>query len=57
MNLYTYIPPLSAHPISYFKGLIIGELLCYWLQNSDKQDFINITSLFIQRLVNRGQQL
>jgi len=57
MNLYTYIPPLSAHPNSCFKGLITGEILRYWCQNSNKNDFINITSLFIQRLVNRGHQI
>ena len=57
MNLYTYIPPLSAHPLSCFKGLITGELLCYWVQNSDKTDFQNITTQFIPRLVNRGHQL
>jgi len=57
MNLYTYIPPLSAHPNSCFKGLITGEILRYWCQNSNKKDFINITSLFIQRLVNQGHQI
>jgi hypothetical protein len=34
MNLYLYIPPLSAHPPSCFKGLITRELCRYWLQNS-----------------------
>jgi len=57
MNLYTYIPPLSAHPNSCFKGFITGEILRYWSQNSDKQDFVSITSQFIQRLVNRGHPL
>ena len=57
MNLYTYIPPLSAHPISCFKGLITGELLRYWVQNSDETNFQNITTQFIQCLVNRGHQL
>jgi hypothetical protein len=57
MKLYTYIPPLSAHPNSCFKGFITGEILCYWSQNSNKQDFISITPQLIQRLVNRGHQL
>jgi len=54
IHLYT---PLSAHSHSCFKGFITGEILCYWSQNSDKQDFVSITSQFIQRLVNRGHQL
>jgi hypothetical protein len=57
MNLSTYIPPLSAHPNSCFKGLITGEILRYWSQNSNKQDFISIASQFIQQLVNHGHQL
>jgi hypothetical protein len=57
MNLYTYIPPLSAHPNSCYKGMITGEILRYWCQNSNKKDFINITLLFIQRLVNQGHQI
>ncbi len=57
MNLYTYIPSLSAHPKSCFKGLIKGELLRYWLQNSEEKDFISTTSLFIHRLLARGHRL
>lgn len=34
MNLYLYIPLLSAHPPSCFKGLIASELHCYWIQNT-----------------------
>jgi hypothetical protein len=52
MKLYLYIPPLSAHPLGCFKSLITGELLRYWKQNSDPKDFIEITSLFIQRLLD-----
>jgi hypothetical protein len=56
MNLYLYIPPLSAHPKSCFKGLIMGETLRYWNQNSNKEDFINIMTSFISRLHARGHQ-
>jgi hypothetical protein len=56
-NLYLYIPPLSAHPISCFKGLITGEIYRYWLQNTDETDFIKITTNFILRLLQRGHQL
>ena len=57
LNLYLYIPPISAHPQSCFKGLITGELIRYWKQNSDQKDFINVTQLFIQRLVQRGYKV
>jgi hypothetical protein len=43
LNLYLYIPPLSAHPTSCFKGFITGEILRYWNQNSNKEDFITLT--------------
>ncbi len=57
LNLYLYIPPISAHPTSCFKGLIVREFLHYWNQNSSEQDFINITSNFISRLLQRGHLL
>ena len=42
MNLYLYITPLSAYPTSCFKGLIHGETLRYWNQNSNEKDFISL---------------
>ena len=48
---------LSAYPKSCFKGLITGELLRYWHQNTDERDFINITSLFIKRLTQRWHHI
>jgi hypothetical protein len=56
LNLYLYIPPLSAHPPSCFKGLIYGELKRYWDQNNPT-DFANILTKFIQPLVERGHSL
>jgi len=56
MNLYLYIPPLSAHPPSCFKGLITGELKRYWLQN-DTSNFQNILVKFIERLHARGHSI
>jgi hypothetical protein len=57
LNLYLYIPPQSAHPTSCLKGLITGELIRYWSQNTQEEDFINITQLFIQRLMQRGHRI
>ena len=56
MNLYLYIPPLSAHPPSCFKGLITGELRRYWLQNSP-ENFQEILCKFIERLLQRGHNI
>jgi len=56
MNLYLYIPPTSAHPPSCLKGLITGEMRQYWLQNN-YNDFQNILSKFIERLIDRGHKL
>jgi hypothetical protein len=56
MNLYLYIPPLSAHPPSCFKGLITGEVRRYWLQNN-LEDFQQLLSKFIERLIARGHTL
>jgi hypothetical protein len=47
MNLYLYIPPLSAHPPSCFKGLIAGEIRRYWLQNSP-EDFKTIRQSLLE---------
>ena len=57
MNLYLYIPPMSAHPPSCFKGFITGEVLRYWRQNTNINDFMSILSSFIQRLLQRGHNL
>jgi hypothetical protein len=56
MNLCLYIPPLSAHPNSYFEGLIHGELKRYWLQNSPNE-FIQLVTKFIERLLAMGHTI
>jgi len=56
-RLYLYIPSILAHPASCFKGLITGEIICYWTQNSKEEDFIHITQQYIQRLIQRGHKL
>jgi hypothetical protein len=37
MNLYLYMPPLSAHLPSCFKGPIAGELIRHWQQSSPEK--------------------
>jgi hypothetical protein len=56
LNLYLYIPPLSAHPLSCFKGLINGEIFRYWTHNSP-HNFVNLLSKFIERLVQWGHSI
>jgi hypothetical protein len=56
MNLYLYIPPNSSQPPSCLKGLISGELCCYFLQNNPT-DFQNILTKFIGKLGNRGHTI
>jgi hypothetical protein len=56
MNLYLYIPPLSAHLPSCFKGLIAGEMRHYWLQNN-VEDFKAILTKFLDCLLARGHTI
>jgi hypothetical protein len=56
MNLYLYIPPLSVHPSSCFKGLIFGKIRRYWTQNNPRK-FQEILLNFIWRLLDRGHSL
>ena len=56
LNLYLYLPPLSAHPPGCLKGLIIGELKRYWLQNTT-ENFEDLVSKFLKRLVARGHPI
>jgi len=56
MNLYLYIPPLSSHPPSCLKGLIARELCQYYLQNNT-ENFQEILTKFIGRLLDRGHNV
>ena len=54
MNLHLYIPPKSAHPKGVLKSLIFGSLQRFWLQNSDKSDYMTTAAAFFGHLLNRG---
>ena len=54
MNLFLYIPPHSAHPPGLMKSLVFGLLQTYFRQNSNYSDFLKMTTLLFQRLINRG---
>jgi hypothetical protein len=54
MNLFLYIPPHSAHPSGVLKSIIYGNLRRYWIQNSNRRDYISTATSFAQHLVNRG---
>ncbi len=56
MNLYLYIPPMSAHPKSCLKGLIAGEMKRYWIQNN-AEDFKTLLVKFLDRLRERGHTI
>eukprot|EP00956_Cyclotella_meneghiniana_P016943 scaffold27275_cov47-Cyclotella_meneghiniana.AAC.1 len=54
MNLYLYIPPLSAHPTGCIKDTVYGLIRCYHAQNTHHQDILTIVRLFYLRLLHRG---
>ena len=54
MNLYLYLPPTSAHPLSVICGMIYGILRKYDKQNSHQRHYIETTVLLFRRLATRG---
>jgi hypothetical protein len=54
MNLHLFIPSSSAHSTSVLKGLIHGQLRRFWLQNSNKNDYVKFVYNFLNHLENRG---
>ena len=54
MNLYLYIPPLSAHPSGMIKGLVYSAIRRYKRQNTDRKDYVEMVRLLYQRLRDRG---
>ena len=56
MNLYLYIPPISAHPTSCFKGLIVGNFLQFRKQN-ENTNFCTLIYNFAKHLLTRGHSI
>ena len=56
MNLYLYIPPISAHPTSCFKGLIVGNFMRFRKQNND-ENFCTLIANFASHLLARGHTM
>jgi hypothetical protein len=54
MNQYSYITPLSCHPLHTFKGWIIAELNRYKTNSSRRIYYQHTKELFYQRLLDRG---
>ena len=54
IKLYLYIPYRSAHPPGVLKGLIIGRIRKFYMQNSKMDDYISIVQKFFQCFVDRG---
>jgi hypothetical protein len=54
MNLYLYLHHASAHPPGVLKGMIHGCIRRYKLQNTRRQDYLEMIRLLYLRLIARG---
>ena len=54
LNLYLYIPPISAHSPDMIRGLIFGRLCCFHKHNTNIKDYYMMAKLLAQRLIARG---
>ena len=54
INLYQYIMPNSAHPPGMIRGVIYSLLRTYFLQNSEREDYLKYAILLYKRLKARG---
>ena len=56
MSLYLYIPLISAHPTSCFKGLIVGNFLCFRKQHND-ENFCQLLANLAKHLLAQGHTI
>lgn len=54
MNIYQYIPQASAHPLGMGKAMIFGALRRYKLQNTRREDYLQMIRLHFRRMKARG---
>ena len=54
MNIYSYIPFITAHPPFVLKNFVMGEIFRYIRFNSSEKYFWRLVSKFFARLRNRG---
>ena len=54
LNLYQYIPPMSAHPPNMIKGIIYSLMRNYYRQNTLESDYYDIAAKLFARHVARG---
>jgi hypothetical protein len=54
LNIYQYIPPLSAHSEHVFPALVLNEFKRYRLMCTSDADYEEQVSRFYARLMNRG---
>ena len=56
MNLYLYLPPITAHPPDTIRSLIHGRVRAYFLHNTRRTSFLNECCLLAKYLLKRGWQ-
>jgi hypothetical protein len=54
MNLYQYIPPMSAHPPNMIRGIIYSLMRNYYRQNTREKDYHDMAVKLYERHVARG---
>jgi len=54
ISLYQYITPYSAHPPGVIRGVVYSQLLQYFKQNSQREDYWKIAISFYRKFKARG---
>jgi hypothetical protein len=54
LNNYLYIPPFSSHTKVNIKSMLLSELQRYCIYSTENTDFLDLKTLFYDRLLARG---